>query len=679
MQTFYLHITIFCYLACTALSLSAQIELDLGADTINCGSLILDAKNPGAVFRWNTGENSQRINVDTSGLYWVVVSSNGITARDSIVVEIVPKPQALTINDTIICGNGIYQFSAGAQQDLTETLWYKDSLGNEIIGIGETFSPYLSKDTSFYVANANLSQQRDIGEEGLPNKFGISSQVRGLRFDLEKNTLIKSVSVHVLGSTSFTMLLTHRGDTIYQKDFQINEQPGQEKELLLYWELPPGTDYRMVAVNIKGGGLGYLSQSTAYPYEIPKWISIFRALGGGTDLYYFFFEWKIAEVACKSPITQFSVTSLLPFSLPDSVYTCEAITLSTGIDSATHIWNTGANTSSISALQSDIYWVTVDNGKGCSVKDSVQVEFPKPVGLPADGLLCGSNLTTNYSSQVPHNWSTGEVGASIEVQAQGIYSVLVFGPNGCLIGDTVRVDGIVEVPVFELPPFVQVCEGDSFWAPINGASYQWSDNSSNDWISVNSSGLYWLEIGNEAGCTFRDSMSVDAIPPPIADFSFSQSGCTFIFINNSPATDYSFFWNFGDGGVSSEFSPIHMFQIPESYVIELVAQGVCGMDTMKQRVDCLTVDLTDPISEILDVGPNPFNSFILIKNHTYAGFAHIRIFNIQGKCLYKSQWDNTRSHQINTSTWNEGIYFLAIEYANGEWAHKKLLKPTAWR
>ena len=670
------HIILFCWLGFTTLPLFAQIELELGNDTISCGSLLLDAKNPGASYRWNTGEDSRQINVNTSGLYWVVVSRDGATVRDSINVEIVPEPQELVINDTIICGNGIYQFSAGEQQELTETIWYKDSLGNEIIGIGETFSPYLSKDTSFYVANANLSQQRDIGEEGLPNKFGISSQVRGLRFDLEKNTLIKSVSVHVLGSTSFTMLLTHRGDTIYQKDFQINEQPGQEKELLLYWELPPGTDYRMVAVNIKGGGLGYLSQSTAYPYEIPKWISIFRALGGGTDLYFYFFDWKIGEVACKSPITQFSVTSLLPFSLPDSVYTCEAITLSTGIDSASHIWSTGANTSAISASKTDLYWVSVDNGKGCRVNDSVIVEFPKPVGLPEDGILCGSNLTTNYSSEVPHNWSTGEVGASIEVQAQGVYSVSILEPNGCLIMDMIRVDGFAELPVFELPSLVQACAGDSFWAPIKGVRYLWSNQSTDAPILLKSSGLYWVEIENESGCIFRDSMQVNVSPAPKAQFTFTQSGCTFFMLNQStPIEDYEYTWNFGDGQFSNAYNPIHTYEVPADYMIQLEVRGKCEKDAAVVNVNCLSVSISDSLKTSLNVYPNPFNTFIYLDQLSLFPFSELSIYDEMGRLIFKSKGTDILPSKIHTQNWRSGLYVLKVKDRYGVVHRQKLIKP----
>lgn len=68
-----------------------QIEVDLGADfrLPDNETALLDAGNEGATYKWSTGASTQRIEVDTTGTYWVEVSVNGETKTDTVRVELV--------------------------------------------------------------------------------------------------------------------------------------------------------------------------------------------------------------------------------------------------------------------------------------------------------------------------------------------------------------------------------------------------------------------------------------------------------------------------------------------------------------------------------------------------------------------------------------------------------------
>lgn len=61
-------------------------------DTMVCGSgyIVLDAKNPGSKYQWNTEETLQRIKVDNSGKYWVKINNRGCTFTDTVKVSFVP-------------------------------------------------------------------------------------------------------------------------------------------------------------------------------------------------------------------------------------------------------------------------------------------------------------------------------------------------------------------------------------------------------------------------------------------------------------------------------------------------------------------------------------------------------------------------------------------------------------
>ena len=70
-------------------------SVDLGSDLEECGSVVLDAGNPGASYFWNTGESDQVITVTSSGTYAVLVTNlTGCSARDTVEVVIQDLPFA---------------------------------------------------------------------------------------------------------------------------------------------------------------------------------------------------------------------------------------------------------------------------------------------------------------------------------------------------------------------------------------------------------------------------------------------------------------------------------------------------------------------------------------------------------------------------------------------------------
>lgn len=65
---------------------ASPIVLELGNDTtVNEGyPIVLDAGNAGSSYLWSTGEQSQTIQVDTAGVFWVRVTNCTYTGSDTI-------------------------------------------------------------------------------------------------------------------------------------------------------------------------------------------------------------------------------------------------------------------------------------------------------------------------------------------------------------------------------------------------------------------------------------------------------------------------------------------------------------------------------------------------------------------------------------------------------------------
>lgn len=87
---------------------------DIGADTTVCSgqTIVLDAGNPGSTYQWSTGSQTQTISVNTSGIYWVDVTSGNCTFRDSIDFQVVILQPLSLGADTAVCPGAQINFSA---------------------------------------------------------------------------------------------------------------------------------------------------------------------------------------------------------------------------------------------------------------------------------------------------------------------------------------------------------------------------------------------------------------------------------------------------------------------------------------------------------------------------------------------------------------------------------------
>lgn len=88
-------------------------NVTLGADTIFCGSKLLNAQNPGSTYLWNTGATTQSILVSNSGAYWVTVTNGLGVDTDTINITVKPKPDVqLVANVDSVCIGACVAFNA---------------------------------------------------------------------------------------------------------------------------------------------------------------------------------------------------------------------------------------------------------------------------------------------------------------------------------------------------------------------------------------------------------------------------------------------------------------------------------------------------------------------------------------------------------------------------------------
>jgi hypothetical protein len=112
-------------------------------------------------------------------------------------------------------------------------------------------------------------------------------------------------------------------------------------------------------------------------------------------------------------------------------------------------WNTGATTQAITVNTPGTYIVTVTDGNGCSVTDTLVVNFNPALNvnitIPPGG-NCGAvtvDMTANPTGgtgAVTYNWTGGANGQVYTVGQSGTYSVTATDALGCTAADTITVN-----------------------------------------------------------------------------------------------------------------------------------------------------------------------------------------------------------------------------------------------
>ena len=181
-------------------------------------------------------------------------------------------------------------------------------------------------------------------------------------------------------------------------------------------------------------------------------------------------------------------------------------------------------------VSTTLYRVEVENEYGCRALDSVLVTVRAEEGVRAwgDTSICpGSVVSLHAEGSTTYRWSPAEglscVGCPApEVRPEQSTTYYVVGTNaegGCGSLDSVRVE-VLENPEAEAGPDVAVCAGEAIHLSGSGGGiYRWDaspDLSCVDCpdplVRPTRTGMYYLTVESEGGCTDRDSVQVIVHP-----------------------------------------------------------------------------------------------------------------------------------------------------------------------
>lgn len=519
------------------------------------------------------------------GMYILKTTNNdGCSAYDTVFITIdsIAPP---VVNDTTVC----YGFGITLQAYVPSGTiqWYADSLKNNLLGTGNTFTTLpLFNDTTFWVSVIDSCE----------------SLVVPLKVFIDTASLVPNIYVNnptcVGGFLNFSASFFNNG--IYNwtgpNGFTANTQ-----------------SFTINNVTLQDSGWYYLT---------------------------------IIANSCTSMVG--SVKIIILDSLPNiKVYTnspvCEGDTLFLSADTINYVsyswlgsngFTSGVQNNTIPNVQlsdSGIYTVTISL-LGCGSKtasDTVQI-IPKPTTpqIYYNNPLCEGDtlfLYSNFGQNTIHNWAGPNNFSSNNYIAEkpnmlqsdtGVYYLTV-NINGCN-SDTAAVFVYVgKYPnPFTVNPVSPVCEGDSLVLSVQpnqtGCTYTWVFNNGYfDFgnpcylynIDSSYSGMAYITVTSPDGCSLTDSVFITVYPMPFVNLSnngpICQNGTLMLYSDTINGATYS--WTGPNGFTSSQQNPI----IPN---VDTTYNGFYVL-TVTSQYGCTYTDSTFAIitNNLLQVFPYGFN------------------------------------------------------------------------
>ncbi len=587
----------------TILTTIAQPAVNLGNDTTLCTGAVL-ALDAGAGFSdylWSNGFSNQILNVIDADTYWVQVTNFCGTARDSIVVSVLPIPSISLGNDTIVCQGVTLTLDAGTGFD---TYIWNTGQNSQTIAINSTGNysvtatnlcgtatdamqmtvvpiPYvnLGNDTTL-CAGAILALDAGAGFSDYLWSNGFSNQILNVT-DADSywvqvtnfcGTARDTIVVSVLPIPAVSL----GNDTIVCQGVTLTLDAGTGFDTYI-WNTGQNSqtisinstgNYSVTATNLCGTATDAMQMTVVpIPYvnlgndtTLCAGNSVILDAGAGFDSY----QWQNGtgnQTFTASSTGEYSVTIgnicgtdqdtiqvvILPIpavnlGVDTAICFGNSITFDAGAG-FNYTWINGGSTQIVTTSLAGLIWVQINNICGNDA-DSVEVTITQTpsVNFGADTTICqSSSLHLDAGIGFNYLWSTGGSQQILTVSTQGTYWVRV--SNQCGIASDTIVVSILNLPVLNLGRDTAICAGDSLIlrAGAGFTTYLWQNNTSADTVVAKIPGTFWVEVSNRCG-NFRDSLILSINPTPLFTLGTDKSFCSGTFTTLDAGDWETYLW-----------------------------------------------------------------------------------------------------------------------------------------
>jgi|GEM_PF-1615649 len=256
----------------------------------------------------------------------------------------------------------------------------------------------------------------------------------------------------------------------------------------------------------------------------------------------------------------------------------------------------------------------VTDADGCTHSSSLSVEWVEDIQFnltsPNSPPCAGTSVLIEVDPvdpDVDYNWNTGATGESFVAQNAGIYTATGINANGCFHSASFEI-----LPPPDLCTVPSGCHEDCYaqvvCAPEGHAAYQWYQDgipvpgAYQPCFVVNATGLFWVEVTGQNGCTSTSE---------ILDFTLLDCSCDFepivevddeccvtlSFDNNSTGCFYELLVH--THGEPATFDPSSDFNLINSGPADIQLEYIGGIAPIGIIQDAVKICLIDPQPNVL--------------------------------------------------------------------------------
>lgn len=185
-----------------------------------------------------------------------------------------------------------------------------------------------------------------------------------------------------------------------------------------------------------------------------------------------------------------------------------------------------------------------------------------------------------------------------------------------------------------------------------------------------------LTVTSKNGCTRTITKQVNNhfSLNPEADFSLSYNSPNKIDFQNQSTNATSSQWHFGDGTVSSAWSPSKVFISTGNFEVELVVSDSLGCtDTTSQYVSIVMAVHETPSNFHLKASPNPFSEYTSVSIPEVDSDYELKLFNFFGQQMFAAHGKAAVPVTLYKGNLPAGVYLLELSIAGNTLAKGKVL------
>jgi len=564
-------------------------DLDICADE----TTTLDAGAGYATYTWSNGGNGQTISVTASGIYFVTVTdAGGCTGEANTAVTVNTNPAPTITGTTDICNGETSVLDAGT--GFTTYSWSDGSTG-QILSITSTGS-YQVTVTNAAGCTGTDSFAVMVNANPVVNITGTASICIGQTSTLDAGSGLTaylwndgSNGQTLVASTAgtYSVTVTDANGCTGTDSFVLNVGSSLTPVIAGDLDICTGETTTLDAgagyatYTWSNGGTGQTISTTASGIYF---VTVTDA-GGCTG------EANVSVTANANPVANITGTA--------SICIGQTSILDVGTGYTSYLWNDGSTGQTLTASTAGTYSVTVTDTNGCTGTDNFVLNVGSsltPV-IVGDLDICAGETTTldAGAGYATYTWSNGGNGQTISVTASGIYIVTVTDAGGCT-GEANTAVTVNTNPAPTITGTTDICNGQTsvMDAGTGFTNYSWSDGSTDQTLSITSTGSYQVTVTNAAGCTGTDSFAVTVNANPVVNISGTESICigqTSTLDAGSGLTAY--LWNDGSTGQTLVASTAGTYSVTVTD-----ANGCTGTDSFVLNVGS---SLTPVIAGDLDI------------------------------------------------------------------------------